>query len=25
MNAANHEYIVLQFYLTQCFPHQAFA
>ena len=25
MNAADHEYIVLQFYLTQRFPHQAFA
>ena len=25
VNAANHEYIVLQFYFTQCFPNQAFA
>ena len=24
MNAADHEYIVLEFYLTQCFPNQAF-
>ena len=24
VNAADHEYIVLQFYLTQCFPNQAF-
>jgi len=24
VNAADHEYIVLQFYLTQCFPDQAF-
>jgi len=25
MDAANHEYVVLQFYLAHCFPHQAFA
>jgi hypothetical protein len=25
VNAANHEYIVLQFYLAHCFPYQAFA
>ncbi len=24
VNAANHEYIVLQFYLAHCFPYQAF-
>ena len=25
MNAADHEYIVFQCYLAQCFPHQMFA
>ena len=25
VNAADHEYVVLQFYLTHCVPHQAFA